>query len=371
MPDSRPETTTYRFAIGCGGTGGHIVPGIALAKELHKRGNRFLFIGNEDGMEARMVAAEGFDFRGIRVQKLYRKISLAQLFFPLRLLLSTLRTLIIYKEYQPDAVLCTGGFVSGPVALAALIRKIPLYFHESNSLPGITTKYLARYTRITFTAFSVSAKYLKSATIRQLGIPLPEREASLADFDPSQLALSGKKPVILITGGSQGSAAINAAVDTALPTLLDRGFEVIWQTGKAGFAQYSVRHAGLPGVHIFDFSNRLASYYRMARLAITRAGALTLAELEANRLPAILIPLPTAAENHQYYNALEQQKRGFAIILKQNQLTPQTLLNAVRDLMQGYDKYKDKLSALAPNRAAHDIVQTILTDLDKEVRHAG
>ncbi len=360
---SRP----LRFVCGCGGTGGHIFPGIAIARQLQQKGCQILFIGNRNSLESTLVAAEGFNFRGIRVQKLYRKLSLSNLLFPFLLLSSTLGARAIMSKFRPDAVICTGGFVSGPVALAAMLRRTPLYFHESNSYPGLTTRLLARYTRVTYTSFPDTAKYLPRAKVERLGIPLPERKPVSA---ATELHVSQDRKILLVTGGSQGSQAINTVVDAALPSLLERGYQIVWQTGNAGYALYSARNAAQKSVHVFDFSPRLSEYYRLAHIAVTRAGAMTLAELEANRLPAVLIPLPTAAGNHQYYNALEQQNRGLAVLLAQKELQPESLLAALDRIESDYDSYRDKLN-LPPNHAARDIAAAILANLEKESDHVG
>lgn len=360
-----------RFVVGCGGTGGHIIPGIALAQELSRLGHAVLFIGNHKGLEETIVKAAGFDFQGINVQKLYRKISLSNLLFPFKLISSTLKARNILRGYKPNGVICTGGFVSGPVALAALMNKVPLYFHESNSFPGLTTRYLARYTRLTFVSFVGAAKRLKKVRTLQLGIPIPARIDGASEFQLADIGLDPGKPVILVTGGSQGSVAINNAVDASLQAILDKGFQLIWQTGRKSFAQYSARHANKKGLYIFDFSSQLTSFYRVAQLAITRAGAMTVAELEENRLPALMIPLPTAADNHQYYNALEQQKRGLALILQQKELNSARLLAAIQNMLQNLASYQAKLRELPPNTASHDIIQALLANLKQEYPHAG
>ncbi len=360
-----------KFVIGCGGTGGHIVPALALAAELRRLGHETLFIGNADGMESRLVAAEGFPFQGIHVQKLYRQLSLSNLLFPLRLISSTIKSVSVIGKYRPDGVICTGGFVSGPVALGAVLRRIPLYFHESNSYPGLTTRYLARRTRITFISFAGAANYLKGANLLKLGVPLPAKPEREMSCDLAELGLDPAKPAILITGGSQGSQAINAAVDGALTTLLGKGFQLIWQTGKSGFATYSARHKDRGGIYLFDFSPKLPAYYGCAVLAVTRAGAMTLAELEQNALPAILVPLPTAAENHQHHNALEQRQRGLAELLPQADLSPQNLINTIETVYANLDKYRSRLRELPPNTATGDITQAILANLKQEKINAG
>lgn len=360
------DQVQLRFVLGCGGTGGHIIPGIALAQELSRLGHQVLFIGNHKGLEETIVKAAGFDFQGINVQKLYRKISLSNLLFPFKLISSTCKTWRILHGNKPDGVICTGGFVSGPVALAALVSKVPLYFHESNSFPGLTTRLLARYTRLTFVSFAGAVKRLKQFRTLQLGIPIPPTDATATEFQLAEIGLDASKPVILVTGGSQGSLAINNAVDASLQAILDLGLQLIWQTGRKSFDQYSARHAAKKGLYIFDFSSQLSSFYRVAQLAITRAGAMTVAELEANKLPAIMIPLPTAADNHQHFNALEQQKRGLAQILPQKELDSASLLAAIQTMLQNLASYQAKLRELPPNTASHDIIQAILANLKQE-----
>ncbi len=361
----------HRFVLGCGGTGGHIFPALAIAQQLQKLGHQTVFIGNRGGMEEKLVDGEGHTFHGIRVQKLYRNLSLDNLLFPYFLVSSTLACFKLLRQTKPSAVICTGGFVSGPVGIAAVLRRIPLYFHESNSYPGITTKYLARFTRIIFTGFAGTAQHLRQANVREIGIPLPQKEQLLPEVGLSDIGLEESRPTLLITGGSQGSQAINSAVASALPRLQERGWQIIWQTGQAGYDEYSARFGDLSGVHIFAFSPQLKSLYKLAGVAVTRAGAMTIAELIENRLPAVLIPLPTAAENHQHYNALDLQHRGMAILLKQSELNGETLVQKVTQVWADHAGHVNKLGQLPHNTAAEDIAREILHDLDKEHKHAG
>jgi UDP-N-acetylglucosamine--N-acetylmuramyl-(pentapeptide) pyrophosphoryl-undecaprenol N-acetylglucosamine transferase len=359
------------FVLGCGGTGGHIFPAIAIAQQLQKLGHHTLFIGNRRGMEETLLTAEGYPFHGIRVQKLYRKLSLANLLFPFLLVSSTFACVRVLRKTRPAAVICTGGFVSGPVGIAAALLRLPLYFHECNSYPGITTKYLARYTRVVFTGFSGTAKYLPKAKVCTIGIPLPKREDLPQTFSAAEFGLTEDKPVLLVTGGSQGSLAINKAVADALPYLTQQGWQIVWQTGKTGYDEFAACFKNIAGVYIFAFSPQLKDFYKLARVAVTRAGAMTITELVENRLPAVLIPLPTAAENHQHYNALEQQQKGLALLLKQSQLSGDTLAEAVFKVDKEHAAYLLNLNQTPLNTAAEDIAREILSDLNKEQNNAG
>lgn len=345
-----------KFAFGAGGTGGHIIPALAMAHELKARGHECVFIGNKSSMEERLSADANYPFHAIKVQKLYRKLTVANLLFPYYLSGSIIACRKLLKDC--DGVITTGGFVAGPVAIAAISKKIPCFLHESNSYPGITTKYLApRLTRI-YISFEDSRKYLPLNKLRNFGIPIVNRERK-AGLSLEQIGLKEGKRTLLITGGSQGSVAINEAVSTIASVLLQQDWQIIWQTGSYSYQRFAQLFQDTPGIHIFDFSPHLAEMMQKADLAITRAGALTIAELEAARLPAILIPLPTAAENHQYYNALAQRNKGVAEFIEQKELSPQGLLAGISTVENWFNVRA--MNALPENNAAHNIINDILS----------
>jgi len=346
--------------FGAGGTGGHIMPAISLADELRSRGCDCAFIGNSRSMEETLCAQSGYKFHTIKVHKLYRSLKPVNLLFPYYLVGSGLKALKILKSAAPDAVICTGGFVSGPVSIAAALLKIPLFFHESNSYPGLVTRYMAKYIRTIYISFESTRKYFPTAKLVNMGIPIKLKTED--DFNLETLGLSNSKPTILVSGGSQGSFAINKVVELALPGMLNKGYQLIWQTGKNTYDQFSC-YLGKPSVYLFAFSPDLPSMLTKADLAITRAGAMSVAEQMETRTPAILIPLPIAAENHQYYNALEQQNLGLAKMLQQSELTPQSLLDAIDSITTHLSEYKQRLNKLPPNNACVSIVEDILSTI--------
>lgn len=350
-----------KIAFGGGGTGGHIMPAIALADELSGRGHKCFFIGNSASIEYRLSTEKGYPFHQIKVQKLYRSFSSNNLLFPYLLIRSIFQARKILQKEAPDAVFCTGGFISGPVALAASWLRIPLFFHESNSFPGLVTR--AMKTRITqiYVAFETSRKHLPGARIKNFGIPV--KPQSTLPYDLSQIDLDSQIPTLLVTGGSQGSLAINNAVDAAVPAILERGFQLIWQTGNVTYQRFAPKYKGQKGLHLFAFSPDLARMLSKTDIAITRAGAMTIAELEENRVPAILIPLPSAAENHQFYNAREQQDKGVAYLLEQSHLNPGSLLESLDEVSRNLESYRQKLSNIPANSAAQQIVDDLLTNL--------
>lgn len=354
-----------KIGFGAGGSGGHIIPAIALARELQKQiSAEIVFFGNSPSMEQHLAREYGYDFFSLKVQKLYRKLTLSHVKFPFLLMGSILTAYRYLKENKVDAIISTGGFVAAPVAIAALIAKIPLFNHESNSYPGLTNRCLARYAKVTYTAFDSTSRHIPNTL--KLGIPILDEHEDFEPVSLNTIGLSTNKEKILILGGSQGSLKINEAVESCLNALLSQGFEVIWQAGQSTFQRFYDRHNGKPGVHIFSFSSQIRSFYRIATLAITRAGAMTITELESFKLPAILIPLPTASENHQYFNALEQQKKGIARLLPQAELSGGTLLAQITELRTNYRQYKANFASIQPNTAARDIVQSIMKILNQE-----
>ncbi|MDD4687838.1 MAG: undecaprenyldiphospho-muramoylpentapeptide beta-N-acetylglucosaminyltransferase [Candidatus Cloacimonetes bacterium] len=346
------------FAFGAGGTGGHIIPALALAKELINKGHKCIFIGNSFSMEERLAKQAKIPFFYIKINKLYRSFKPINLLFPYFLTSSVLKARKIIKRENIDGVITTGGFVAGPVAVAAISKKIPCFLHESNSYPGITTKYLAKYLNRLYISFEESRKYLKSTSIRNMGIPIIKAD-STTSFTLESVGLQSGKDTLLITGGSQGSLAINNSVSSIINVLLEGGWQILWQTGRTTFDMFARKHKDKQGLYIFDFNSNLTQMMHYADLAITRAGAITIAELEAAALPSILIPLPTASENHQYYNALAQKNKEVAELLIQTELSPQNLLSTIKTI--DCNKLKNNLNKLPPNTAAERIVTDILS----------
>lgn len=344
--------------FGAGGTGGHIVPALALADHLRSAGHVCRFIGNVGSMEERLSGSDNYPFHPIKVQKLYRKITLSNVLFPFYLYSSIQTCRKILQEQQIHCVIATGGFVAGPVALAAIKEKIPCFLHESNSYPGLTTRYLAKRMKRVYISFEDTRKYLPKSDLKNLGIPIQPKVED-PSFSLKKIGLDVDKKTILISGGSQGSLAINNVVAECVDSLLAEDWQLIWQTGSATYERFASRYVNRKGLYLFDFSPHITQMMRLSQLAITRAGAMTLAELCSNALPAILIPLPTAAENHQYFNAVAQEKLGFAKVVEQLRLNAPNLLNAIRDIdIPGIHK---TMAALPQNKAAENITNDILS----------
>lgn len=350
-----------KIAIAAGGTGGHIIPAISIASELIKNGVEILWIGNHDSMEEKLTAQAEIPFEGIDVQKLYRKFTFAHLRFPFKLWKSYRRSIALLLAHHVDAFIGAGGFVSGPVGMAAAKLKIPIFWQEQNSFPGLTTRRLAPKAVRIYCGYQGAEKYLPKDKIVVCGNPVSP--SLLANNEPiayNMYNLTPTTPKILLTGGSQGSAALNKAFAAVVPTLLEEGYEIIWQTGKYSFEALQECFGGKKGVYLFDFSNEMPSIFNSIEFAITRAGAMTLAELEAKAIPAILVPLPSAAGNHQYFNAREKEQKKQAILLSQDHLSPDTLLSAIRTMHRHITDYKASFTGKSNIAVAKFIADDII-----------
>lgn len=318
-------------------------------------------MGNRNSLEEKLVTAEGIDFLAIDVQKLYRKLTAAHLKFPGKLLRSIRLSSSIIREFQPDAFLGTGGFVSGPVGWAARCCHIPVFLQEQNSFPGLTTRILSRRATKIFLGNQGAAQYLPKEKLIFSGNPI-NRSAVMetAGLDLPKLGLQKNKPVLLILGGSQGSLAINNALLPVVRELNSAGIQLLWQAGEKGCRDITGKLKKQSGVYVFAYTSEIGRYYNSADFVLARAGALTLAELEVKKLPALLIPLPSAAGNHQYFNALEMEKKGVALLIKQSDMTPDTLRERLLELAASADNMRQNFQPTPHLHAARLIAENIM-----------
>ncbi len=352
-----------RLLIGAGGTGGHIIPALAVALEMSDRGWNVNFIGNKHSMEEILVHKHQFKFYPIQVQKIYRRMTLEHLKFPYLFIKSLYLCIKYMTIYKPDAILCTGGFVSGPVALSSVLLGEKLFFQDGNSYPGLTTRLMARYSKHAFIASETARMYLKKCNCILTGNPILKYiKLDKSKVNWNEFNLKADTIKIFVIGGSQGSAKINKIVSESLNEILDLNAEIIWQTGKHHLHKTQMLISNQKGIFCFDFTDKMSDFYQMSDIAISRAGALSIAELEEHGLPAVFIPLPSAAENHQYKNAEIQVKKGCGILLEQQLLTSQTLLQAIKELIDKYQQYKDNLANILPNNATKSIADIIEKD---------
>lgn len=327
--------------IAGGGTAGHVYPGVAIAQELRRRDSRHrvVFVGTARGLENRIIPAEGFELELIEVRALKRigwRARLSSLLILPRTFLVVWRKLRIHR---PDLVVGVGGYASGPVVLVAALLGIPTLIAEQNAWPGFTNRVLARFADAAAVSFEEARRFF-GARARLTGNPVRHEFFDI----PEPLEKSPLEPVrILVTGGSQGARAINESVVGALPILAESGCRLAFthQTGRVetGEQESILRAYAAAGftAEVRPFLDRMVDEFRQADLVICRAGATTVAELAAAGRPAILVPFPFAADDHQRRNAEAVEAGGGGRLILQADLTPARLATEILALAGSHD----------------------------------
>jgi len=307
-----------RVIVSAGGTGGHIVPALNVSLELLRRGVEVHYIGNNNSMEYDIITKNNIPFHSIDVQKLYRSFTWKHIFFPFKLIKSVLVARRYFKELSPDAFIGFGGFVSGAPAIAAYLSCCPLFIQEQNCRPGITNRFTGKFATAVFVASEVSKGYFKGCRVMVTGNPVRvDNIISVGDGPVRPEFQANGCKTLLVLGGSQGSLFINNLVLKHLDLFSDQNINLIWQTGKRHIDTINEKIDGKPNIITFDFTDKMQEYYAMADLVICRGGALTLAELDIHRLPALVIPLSTAAVNEQYHNAVNMASENKCEVLEE------------------------------------------------------
>ncbi len=328
-----------RIVIAGGGTGGHLFPGVAVAEEVVRRDPdaQVAFVGTERGIEARVLPELGWPLELIQVSGLKTlglRGKLRGLFRIPRALWQARR---ILKRLRPDVVLGVGGYASGPVVLMARLSRIPTAILEQNSIPGLTNKILGKLVPAVFLSFDEARRFFAPKRVHMSGNPIraPIRAALAEASGGDGAGKGGSRPRILIVGGSQGAVALNAIVADAMAELKARGVEpaIVHQTGERSLNETRARYAeaGIDA-ECLPFIRDMASAYQGADLVIARAGATTVAELRVVGKPAIFVPFPYAADNHQELNARELADAGAARLFRQAELTPRELADAIAEI---------------------------------------
>jgi UDP-N-acetylglucosamine--N-acetylmuramyl-(pentapeptide) pyrophosphoryl-undecaprenol N-acetylglucosamine transferase len=354
--------------IAGGGTGGHLMPALAIAEAIrrHHPDWRVVLVGATRGVEASLLPTRTFPYELLPAEPIYRRQWWKNFRWPLvgmRLLRAVDRLL---DRMRPALVIGTGGYASGPVVWRAAGRGIPTAIQEQNAYPGLSTRLLARRVREIWLGVPEAGSHLRPGprtAVFDTGNPIAPPDPSRRGAALTRLGLDPAKPVILVTGGSQGALAINQAVadwidgGTGKTGGSGNGLQVVWAAGKATYPQFR-RYHDPPRVQVFDFIDPMADAYAVATLAISRAGMMTIAELCAWGIPSVLIPLPTAAADHQTPNARVMAESGAAISLPQSSLTGQRLATVIADLLHTPDEL-DQMARAARARARPDAVGRI------------
>ena len=312
-----------RVIISAGGTGGHIYPAIAVADEIKARvpDADILFIGASDRMEMERVPKAGYPIKGLWISGLQRKLTLRNMLFPFKVVKSLSDAYRMIKLFKPDVVLGFGGFASGPTLYAANLMGLPTLIQEQNSYPGITNKLLAKKVDKVCVAYDDMDRWFAPEKLNLTGNPVREGIGTTTRIPQEAIGsfgLSQNKKTVLIFGGSLGAKSLNEAVFAGLNTIKQRtDINIIWQVGKLYFDHYASSEAAhLPHVKILPFIEEMDAAYVAADVIVGRAGALTLSELAIVGKPAILVPSPNVAEDHQTKNAMALVKVGGALLVQ-------------------------------------------------------
>ncbi|MCL1850650.1 MAG: undecaprenyldiphospho-muramoylpentapeptide beta-N-acetylglucosaminyltransferase [Bacteroidetes bacterium] len=364
-----------RFIISGGGTGGHIFPALAIANQLKKEipEAEILFIGANGKMEMTRVPEAGYHIEGLDVFGIRRDLSWSGIKSNLKLPLVLLKTMrkakAIMRRFKPNVVIGVGGYASGPALRAAQALNIPTVIQEQNSYPGKTNKWLAKKVAKICVAYDGLERFFPKEKIVKTGNPVREE---IINFQPkleeaySFFNFDKNKKTILIVGGSQGAKTINEAVLTHIEDFQKTDCQLLWQTGDLFYRANEAKLSDLESqnIKILPFIKRMDLAYGVADYIISRAGALAIAELCIVGAPTILIPLPTAAEDHQTANAKQLADAGAAILLPDKD-AKDNLFSILETLMTDKDKSQtmaQKIRQFAKPDAILEIVKVILKD---------
>ena len=345
-----------RLLIAASGTGGHLFPALALAEKLPDY--QIEWLGVPDRLETQLVPKQ-YPLNTIAVEGFQQGFGLSSIRILGKLALSILEVRRILKQGNFQGVFTTGGYIAGPAVIAARSLGLPVIFHESNALPGKVTRFFGPWCSAVALGFEVAAKYLPRAKNVCVGTPVRAQFLDGTINAPLDLAIPDGVPLIVVFGGSQGAVAINKLVRESAKAWFDVGIYVLHLTGDRDPEADSLKH---PQYIALPFYNNMAALLQRATLAISRSGAGSLTELAVCGTPAILIPYPFAAEDHQSYNADVFTKAGAALTLKQSELTTEVLQSNVLNLLQSPQelaKMGEKAKAIAVPDSAEKLVQLV------------
>lgn len=328
-----------KIVVSGGGTGGHIYPALALIREIKKDNPKatFLYIGTKKGLESQLVPREKIPFKSIEITGFKRKISFENVKTIYRFLKGVGDSKRILKEFKPDIVIGTGGYVCGPVVYAASKLSIPTIIHEQNSVPGLTNKFLSRYVDRVAICFEEAKQYFPNDKVILTGNPRASEVLGQNGVKGRlSVGLKEELPAVIIFGGSRGARPINEAVLKSLASFASKTYQILYVTGDAHFEQVQ-NEAELTGnpenVIIKPFIHNMPEVLAGIDLTVSRAGATTLAELTSLGIPSILIPSPYVTNNHQEKNARALSDHNAAELLLESELTAQNLVEKIDSIL--------------------------------------
>ena len=360
-----------RVILSGGGTGGHIYPAVSIGKEIEKQYNdaEILFIGTEKGLESNIVPEEGFNLMKIKVRGFERKLSFGNIVAVKESFTSLFRVSRIIKDFKPDIVIGTGGYVCGSVLLAAALMGVPTLIHEQNAFPGVTNKILARFVDVIAVNFPEAKKYFpENKKVIVTGNPIRSDMLSISKEEGlKEFGFFKELPVVLVVGGSRGAKKLNESVLLlAKQCVSKKSFQMLHMTGKTQYDDiiklYSSEGIAMDTgyLKVMPYLHNMPYALAACDIVISRCGASTLSEITALGKPSILVPYPYATDNHQEYNGRALEKNGAAIVILERDLNADILYAEVADFLNKKEKVnqmKLKSKELGRSDAAYVIVK--------------
>lgn len=341
----------YVYFITGGGTGGHIYPAVAVFEELKKDTDtkEIYYVGNPKNLEYEIAKKAGYKFLGVNVSAMPRKFGFAMIKWFVELQIATTKAVYYIHKYKPDAVFCTGGYVSAPALFAANMTKTPFMIHDCDAQPGIVSRYVAPLAKCVSLAFESAKETMNSKNIHINGNPVRAEFKTLTKSDAREKLNLAEKTTLCIMGGSQGAESINNAAIMVLPEIMNKyDIQIIFQTGKKNWQKVSeMLESVYPSYKnekrliIKPYFDDMITVLKASDIAVSRAGSLSLSELCACSIAPILIPYPHAAADHQRKNAKFMTKKRAALYLEDADVTKDTLLIAIEQLLDNPEKLQE------------------------------
>ena len=358
---------SYRIILSGGGTGGHIYPAIAIANELKARfpKSEFLFVGAKDKMEMQKVPQAGYRIKGLWIAGIQRRLTFKNLLFPLKLVVSMIKSLAIINSFKPEVVIGTGGFASGPLLQVAAMKGIPTLIQEQNSFPGITNKLLSKKVNKICVAYDGLERFFPKEKLILTGNPVRQ---DVLDLDQKSneaqtfFNLDPNKKTLLVLGGSLGARRINQLIEFELDYFKALGIQVVWQCGKLYTDDYT-HHNSNSNVQVHTFLNRMDLAYATADIIISRAGASSVSELCVVGKPVIFIPSPNVSEDHQTKNALAVSENNAAIVISEKVL--EKSFETQFSKLIASESLQEELSTNIKKLALKQATKTIANEIEK------
>ena len=365
-----------KVVIAAAGTGGHINPGIAIANKIMKEqpNSKIIFIGTKRGLETNLVPRAGYELRTIDSYGISRELSLKNIKRLAKTIYSITEAKNILKEFKPDLVIGTGGYICISVCLAAKKLKIPYIIHESNVLPGVATKMLSKNARKILVGFKEAEKRLpKAKNVVYTGTPTKVKKIDFTkekiENKKEELGFEKEKPLVLVFGGSQGAQSINKSMADIIKNKLNSNYQIIWSAGpeqyekvKEELKKVNMDIDKLDGIKVMPYIYNMEEIMNIVDLVVARSGAMTVTEIENVGKPAIFIPFPYAAENHQEYNARALENKDAAKVILDKNLTAEALNAKINELTRD----RKKLEQMG-NNARKMAIQNVEEKIYKEI----